>query len=161
MRVRKHSDEDDVEVSMSPLIDCVFLLLVFFLVTTMMKKKEHIIPIKQPRSTMSLAVKSTSDSNYIGIKGDLTYVRPLKQRDSYDRIVYTAVPDLDSYLSELVKTDRNHPLVIQVQRDVEFQGVLKVFDLCTTHGFTNVKTYSEADNFQSNYTKTTDEEGSK
>ena len=32
------TEEDKVEVQMSPLIDCVFLLLIFFLVTTMMKK---------------------------------------------------------------------------------------------------------------------------
>ena len=31
-------DDDRAEVQMSPLIDCVFLLLIFFLVTTMMKK---------------------------------------------------------------------------------------------------------------------------
>ncbi len=153
MRIRKHSDEDDVEVSMSPLIDCVFLLLVFFLVTTMMKKKEHIIPVKQPDSRLSLAVKSTSDSNYIGITSELKYMRPIKERDKYGRMIYTAVPDLDRYLSELVKTHKDNPLVIQVQRDVEFQDVLKVFDLCTIHGFTNVKTYSEADNFQSIYKK--------
>ena len=33
-----YDDDDKVEVQMSPLIDCVFLLLIFFLVTTMMKK---------------------------------------------------------------------------------------------------------------------------
>ena len=30
--------DDKPDVQMSPLIDCVFLLLIFFLVTTMMKK---------------------------------------------------------------------------------------------------------------------------
>ena len=35
-----YDEEDKVEVQMSPLIDCVFLLLIFFLVTTMMKKWE-------------------------------------------------------------------------------------------------------------------------
>ena len=35
-----YDDDDKVEVQMSPLIDCVFLLLIFFLVTTMMKKWE-------------------------------------------------------------------------------------------------------------------------
>ena len=31
-------EEEKVDIQMSPLIDCVFLLLIFFLVTTMMKK---------------------------------------------------------------------------------------------------------------------------
>ena len=40
-----YDDDDKVEVQMSPLIDCVFLLLIFFLVTTMMKKWEMQIPL--------------------------------------------------------------------------------------------------------------------
>ena len=33
-----YDDDDKVEVQMSPLIDCVFLLLIFLLLTTRMKK---------------------------------------------------------------------------------------------------------------------------
>ena len=43
-----YDEEDKVEVQMSPLIDCVFLLLIFFLVTTMMKKWEMQIPLSLP-----------------------------------------------------------------------------------------------------------------
>ena len=43
-----YDDDDKVEVQMSPLIDCVFLLLIFFLVTTMMKKWEMQIPLTLP-----------------------------------------------------------------------------------------------------------------
>ena len=53
--MRLNYDEDDkVEVQMSPLIDCVFLLLIFFLVTTMMKKWEMQIPLTLPTMTSSL-----------------------------------------------------------------------------------------------------------
>ena len=44
MRVRL-DDEDDVQVQMAPLIDCVFLLLSFFLVATTLKKIEKELPL--------------------------------------------------------------------------------------------------------------------
>ena len=50
-----YDDDDKVEVQMSPLLDCVFLLLIFFLVTTMMKKWEMQIPLTLPTMTSSLS----------------------------------------------------------------------------------------------------------
>lgn len=41
MRLSLFNNEDEPEVSMSPLIDCVFLLLIFFLVSTMTKVKKQ------------------------------------------------------------------------------------------------------------------------
>ena len=47
MRIDLDTDEK-AEVSMSPLIDCVFLLLIFFLVATMVKKENKDIEIDLP-----------------------------------------------------------------------------------------------------------------
>lgn len=144
---------------MSPLIDCVFLLLIFFLVTTMLKKTERRIPIKQPDAQLSLAEKALSNTQYIGVTNEGEIKRPLKQRDAFGRVTYVPVPDLPAYLKELAAAGlQDQPLVIQAHKDVEFQTVLKVFDICTIQGFSNVKTYSESDNFQSIYRKETDED---
>ena len=48
-----YEDEDKVEVSMSPLIDCVFLLLIFLLVATMSKKADKDVDIRLPESKSS------------------------------------------------------------------------------------------------------------
>lgn len=139
---------------MSPLIDCVFLLLIFFLVTTMLKKTERRIPIKQPDAELSLADKVSSNTLYVGITKEGGIVRPRKQRDAYGRLTYVVVPDLPVYLRTLKQAGyKDRPLVIQAQKDVEFQDVLRVFDICTIQGFSNVKTYSDSDNFQSIYGK--------
>jgi len=50
--LREGSDE---AVAMSPLIDCVFLLLIFFLVTSMLKRKEMLIPIRLPDQSAAVA----------------------------------------------------------------------------------------------------------
>lgn len=144
---------------MSPLIDCVFLLLIFFLVTTMLKKTERRIPIKQPDAELSIADKVQSDTMYIGLAKNGQIKRPLKQRDAFGRITYVDVPDFPLYLQQLsLAGKRDTPLVIQVQKDVEFQDVLRVFDICTIQGFSNVKTSTESDNFQSIYRKEADED---
>ena len=63
---RKRQD-DQAGVDLSPLIDCVFLLLIFFLVTTMFKKFEHQIPIRMPDITSSLAEASREDVFQVGM----------------------------------------------------------------------------------------------
>ncbi|WPJ95859.1 biopolymer transporter ExbD [Coraliomargarita algicola] len=53
----KYEDDEDVALSMSPLIDCVFLLLIFFLVTTMLKKdRKEVEHLNLPISRSSLEV---------------------------------------------------------------------------------------------------------
>jgi len=62
---RRRSKEEDPEVSMSPLIDCVFLLLVFFLATTMLKKKEKQIPIQMPDMNLTSSKEATPEVTVI------------------------------------------------------------------------------------------------
>lgn len=62
-RKRRLDTGDSAEVPMSPLIDCVFLLLIFFLVTSMLKRKEMLIPIQLPDQTA--AVADTPEDNIL------------------------------------------------------------------------------------------------
>lgn len=152
MKVKRKRAEESVDVSMSPLIDCVFLLLIFFLVTTMMKKKERRIPIQQPSSIVGLAAEISTSANYLGIKSDASIVSASRQRDARGRFIYQDVPDIEAYLSKLrSEGGTNEPLIIQIYGDVEFQQVLKVFDACTLAGFSNVKTTLDMDDFQYEY----------
>ena len=57
MRLSLFNNEDEPEVSMSPLIDCVFLLLIFFLVSTMTKVKNRDIPVDLPTSQSAVKLK--------------------------------------------------------------------------------------------------------
>ena len=60
-------DDDKAEVSMSPLIDCVFLLLIFFLVATMTKKANKDVDIRLPESTSAVKRLATDDQAVIGV----------------------------------------------------------------------------------------------
>ncbi len=63
MRLSTRQSEN-LEISMAPLIDCVFLLLIFFLVSTMMKKADKDIDIRPPESS-SAARQVPRDSTFV------------------------------------------------------------------------------------------------
>jgi len=52
---RKRKSGGEAEVMLSPLIDCVFLLLIFFLVTSIIKRYERQIPVTLADPTASVS----------------------------------------------------------------------------------------------------------
>ena len=77
-------DEDEkVDIQMSPLIDCVFLLLIFFLVTTMMKKWEMQIPLSLPAMTSSLSTTRSGENTVIIAVDEDKQVYEVANHDAY------------------------------------------------------------------------------
>ena len=68
---------------MSPLIDCVFLLLIFFLVTTMMKKWEMQIPLSLPAMTSSLSTTRSGANTVIIAVDEDKQVYEVANHDAY------------------------------------------------------------------------------
>ena len=70
MKLPLGNNEEEPEVSMSPLIDCVFLLLIFFLVSTMTKVKSRDIPVNLPTSEAAVKLKPDDKQAIVGIDMD-------------------------------------------------------------------------------------------
>jgi biopolymer transport protein ExbD len=71
VRIDLPSDDSDADVQMSPLIDCVFLLLIFFLVATTLKKIEQEVPVELPQPVVStLVTPARSDDSVLRITVD-------------------------------------------------------------------------------------------
>ncbi len=140
-RYRGH-DEEDAEVPLSPLIDCVFLLLIFFLVTSMFKRKEHLIPIKMPDSTSALAKMPNEDVLVIGLAADGSVSRASGQVDGDGATLYAPLDDLTGYLNQMMQERGavvlEQPLRIDCDREVPFQVAITTLDICKLQGFTNV-----------------------
>ena len=136
------SDGDDAKVAMSPLIDCVFLLLIFFLLTSMLKRKEMLIPIKLPDLSSAVADKPEDDTLIIGIDNQGRTFRTLGRADSDGQLLYEPVGDLASYLRSVMteegQTVLERPLRIDADRDTPFQKAIDVLDTCKLLGFTDV-----------------------
>ena len=140
MRFRRPADEDDAEVPLSPLIDCVFLLLIFFLVTTMFKRYEKQIPVKLPSMNSSVAPVGEEDVAILGLNRDGTVLRDSGRRDEFGAVQYEPVKDLALYLLELRRTrDPKLALRFAAEWDTPFQTVIDALDVAQLQGFTNVE----------------------
>ena len=134
-------DDDRAEVQMSPLIDCVFLLLIFFLVTTMMKKWEMQIPLSVPPMSASLSATKQSAGSVILSVDAAGRVYQVLGHDAYTgENSYAPIPDMDGFLSEL-RANAGTQIWIDVAafRDVPVSTVIALFDQCQIHGFSRTR----------------------
>ena len=70
-RIQRTIDDSGVEVNMSPLIDCVFLLLIFFIVTTVFVEETG-VEVNRPRAASAQNLEK--QSILIAIQADGTVV---------------------------------------------------------------------------------------
>ena len=142
MRRKKRLETgEDAEVAMSPLIDCVFLLLIFFLVTSMLKRKEMLIPINLPDQTASTAHTAEDNVLIIGIDSEGQASRPLELEGINGELRYEAIGNLTDYLKNLVEQDPDilkRPLRIDADRNTPFQKAIDILDTCKLIGFSDV-----------------------
>ena len=121
-----YDEEDKVEVQMSPLIDCVFLLLIFFLVTTMMKKWEMQIPLSLPSMTSSLSTTRAGEEAVIIAVDE-------------EKNVYQVVGH-DTFLTELRNSEVTEIAIdVAAYRTVPVNTVIEIFDQCQIQGFTRTR----------------------
>ena len=135
MRI-KRSIEDKIEIGMSSLIDCVFLLLIFFLVTTIAKKENRDIDIDLPVSTSSLDVPPDNDTMVIGVN---------KEKMLFYNGRPVTVSELHQILLELSEETQDRRIRVDCDKAVAFSRVVEVLDLCSFRGLHNVavRTYDE------------------
>ena len=121
--------------AVSPLIDCVFLLLIFFLVTTMLKKWEKQIPVTLPDATSTLSSTANDDTFVIGLDVDGNAFTG-NERNPDGRIAYEPIANLPSFLGQLAQErETSRPLVLAADRDTPMQAVIEAFDACQLNGF--------------------------
>lgn len=73
-RFRDSSSDDigDSEIDMSPLIDCVFILLIFFIVTTVFVEETG-VDVDKPQAASAVQLEKTSILLAITPKGEVVY----------------------------------------------------------------------------------------
>ncbi len=140
MRIH-YDDEDKVDVPMSPLIDCVFLLLIFFLVTTMMKKWEMQIPLSLPSMTSSLSTKRSAEDAVIISVDEKGRIYQVLNHDAYSgESLYRPIKDLSAFLGDLKsRKGTDTPIEVAAYRTVTVSTVIDVFDRCQIEGFTHTR----------------------
>ena len=121
-------DEDDAQVQMAPLIDCVFLLLIFFLVATTIKKINRELPVTLPYSDAAVEVRQELDTLVLGL-------------DRYGKLYVNAEPATTSQLFEKVRQAKakNLPVRLDADQDTAWRHVIEVMEMCAIEGVRDVK----------------------
>lgn len=138
MRINLQND-DNPEVSMSPLIDCVFLLLIFFLVASMTKVKDKDITVDLPESQAAIKLRPHDDQVVIGI-------------DSDSQLYWEGSPCTTNFLLEQLRdlciTDAARQIRVDMDKDAPFGRFVEVMDACQFYNLGNVgiRTYDESYN---------------
>jgi biopolymer transport protein ExbD len=129
MNFRQHVI-DDVEVSLTPLIDVVFLLLIFFMITTTFDRDAK-IKINLPTTQSAISeVQAESLELLIDSQGRY-YVDGLEVLNNKPETLFRAMSQA------LDKRGNNPPLVISADAHASYQAVVTAMDIAGRLGLTN------------------------
>lgn len=113
-------------LSMTPLIDVVFLLLIFFLVTSEFEEEEQRLDIVLPTATSATPMTSKPREIVVDIDSDGTF---------YMRGQRTGLDELQRLLESAVASNpTNQTVVIRADHATTFQPVVSVMDVCNRTG---------------------------
>ena len=122
-------DRDDPDISMSPLIDCVFLLLIFFLVSSMTKVRNKDIPVELPASEAAVRLRPSDNQSVIGI-------------DRQGAFYWNGQPCTTNFLLEQLRdlciADPGRRIRIDMDRDTPFGRFAEVMDACQFYDLSNI-----------------------
>ena len=129
MRSRTPDREDEVDVQMTPLIDCVFLLLVFFLVAATLKKPHKELEIQLPHSAAAAVVAS---------KYDTLIIEMTKDGDIYIESEPMTKHTLLKKLELVYEETPNRRVRIDADRRTPAQYIVRLLDQLQFKNFNNV-----------------------
>lgn len=128
-------DDEQPEIGLIALIDCIFFLLMFFMVATSFKQKEQqhkdkAIPITLPRSAATLDLRDAAPdplvirvdrAGQVAIGGDTLSLGALHEQ-----------------LSAEARARPGRPVRIKGDGNAAYQSIVQVLDLCQFEGLTNI-----------------------
>ena len=134
MRVRLEEDEQ-VEVQMAPLIDCVFLLLIFFLVATTLKEMHPEVKITLPSSDAAVEVETNPKTLVLGVS-------------RYGRLYVNGQEATVTTVFEQVRLAKQEGRLVRLDADEQtpFKRVLEILEICHVEGVHNVGVHTREKN---------------
>lgn len=128
-------DDDQPEIGLIALIDCIFFLLMFFMVATSFKQKEQQhkdkpLPIQLPRASAS-PVRAEAAPDPLVIRVDRAGTILIK-----DEALSTEA--LHERLRDEAQRQPGRPVRIEGDGRVPYQSIVRVLDLCQFEGLSNI-----------------------
>jgi len=128
------SSEEELDINLNPMIDCVFLLIIFFLVTTSFIKLEQDLSIRLPVHSREIQVKKPPARpiivNVKYMPGGRTFYHVENEKMS--------LPALTVNLSRARIRNKDQSVVIRGDRRVKWEHVAAVMGCCAQAGIVKV-----------------------
>lgn len=112
-------------LDLTPVIDVVFILLIFFIVTSVFKKEELALMLDL----------STSNAKEMEIKEEQVFIE-LNQNKLAIKGIEVSFESLEDNLKAI--KNKNKPVIVRIDKKVEYQRVVKVLDLLQKYDLTNL-----------------------
>lgn len=109
-------DGGEVGIDMSPLIDCVFILLIFFIVTTVFVEETG-VEVDKPEAATAVQLESTSILIAITADGEIVYAK----RD-------IGIGGVQTTVRQELQKDKTTPVIIQADSKAESGLLVRVID---------------------------------
>lgn len=136
MNIPLDNNTEEPEISMSPLIDCVFLLLIFFLVSSMTKSKNKDIAIDLPTSEAAIKIRPDDKQAVVGL-------------DREGNFYWEGQLSTTNLLLEELRTicieNPERRIRIDMDKETPFGRFVQVMDACQFYNLSNIgiRTYDE------------------
>jgi biopolymer transport protein ExbD len=132
-------DDEQPEIGLIALIDCIFFLLMFFMVATSFKqvvgdKPQKELPVILPAAQMSLD-RSTASAAPLTIGVD-------KKGKLYVDGDAVSVQGLHDRLKNEAAANPDRPIRIDGDENARYQDIVHVLDLCQFEGFTRISMHT-------------------
>ena len=126
----RNKKQQPLEISLTPMIDVVFLLLIFFMVTTTFSK-ETMIKVQLPQAEGQEAKRD--NDNVLTLTIDKSGQYFINDKALNDRTKETLSKTLQTYSS-----NKNIPLIINADANAPVQAAISVLDVASNIGFKSI-----------------------
>lgn len=128
MKIRR-PDDDNLELQMSSMMDCIFILLIFFVVTTTMKKVQKVLPIDLPESAAALTKPEPAKEFVLSVDA------AGQKYFNSEPVTTTALLDR---LKEVALANPQQPLRLDADRNARYSDIVELVEAAQFQGLRNI-----------------------
>jgi biopolymer transport protein ExbD len=137
----RNPEEPEANVDMTPMIDCVFLLLIFFMVSATMSKVDQTPEVVLPVAPKAAIPEDLRNRGVVNIVPLGTPVGDGVTSEDRPFLIYgqlTDEPGLVKAISERRASEPDLRIYMRVDRDAEFRTVKRAIRACATAGIFDI-----------------------
>ena len=116
---------ESLSLDLTPVIDVVLFLLIFFIVASVFKKEETALMLDLP----------TANAKELEVKQEQIFIE-LNQNKLAIKGIEVSFDSLENNLKEI--KDKTKPVIVRIDKKVEYQRVVKVLDLLQKYNLNNL-----------------------